>query len=215
MTASKHNAAQIVANGNSTSRVTRSCTAHFPLMRLPPEIRDIIYRLSLEKPDMIDTRTMLIPSIFRTTVLVRKESLGLLTSSNEMVFTVRSSYCVTARGPANTNHPYHFQTGRLMLDARRKAWFAQNEIVFKTLRLRVCCICCKENTIGFLKFPIINGHIDVTSDEMRVADQYSLTCFFGMVGVRLCPVLRRIHNRSKTQAIRFRDVEDLAECCQI
>jgi hypothetical protein len=215
MTASKHNAAQTVANGNSTGRVTRSCTAHFPLMRLPPEIRDIIYRLSLEKPDMIDTRTMLIPSIFRTTVLVRKESLGLLTSSNEMVFTVRSSYYVTARGPANTNHPYHFQTGRLMLDARRKAWFAQNEIVFKTLRLRVCCICCKENTIGFLKFPIINGHIDVTSDEMRVADQYSLTCFFGMVGVRLCPVLRRIHNSSKTQAIRFRDVEDLAECCQI
>ena len=215
MTAAKHNAAQIAANGDSTSRVTRSRTAHFPLMRLPPEIRNIIYRLSLEKPDRIDARTMLIPSIFCTTALVRKESLGLLTANNEMVFTVRSSYCVTARGPASTNHPYHFQIGRLMLDARRKAWFAQKEIVFKALRLRVCCICCRENTIGFLNFSILNGHLDLTSVEMRVADQYSLTCFFGMVGVRLYPVLRRIHNRSKTQAIRFRDVEELAECCKI
>jgi hypothetical protein len=175
---------------DKTISVPCVCRGHFPIMRLPPELRNHVYKYLLEEPLAINASTMLVPSISHTTALTRKESLGLVTAMNEVGFTVRSTYCTTTRGPVTSAHQHFRSTGKLILSAHRQKWFAQDHVVFKSIIIRVTCICCGDRCIGMVYIDIIDGQVMCGISGAPVPYQYSLTWTFAQILGRLRPLLR-------------------------
>jgi hypothetical protein len=193
----------------------------FSLMRLPPELRDHVYRYLLGEPLAINASTMLVPSISHTTALIRRESLGLVTAINEVGFTVRSTYCTVTQGPVTSAHQHFRETGKLVLDTRRQKWFAQDQVVFKRIIIRVICICCGDRCIGMIYIDIVDGQVKSGISEAPVPHQYSLTWTFAQILGRLRPLLIEIHERaeiptsqgrSKMTKFKYSDLEEVAMC---
>jgi hypothetical protein len=189
----------------------------FSLMRLPPELRDHVYRYLLGEPLAINASTMLVPSISHTTALIRRESLGLVTAINEVGFTVRSTYCTVTQGPVTSLHQHFRETGKLILSARRQKWFAQDQVLFKSIIIRVICICCGDRCIGMIYIYIIDGQVKSRISEAPVPHQCSLTWTFAQILGRLEPLLRDIQERSEASMsemykFKYSDLEEIAMC---
>jgi hypothetical protein len=206
--------------GNGIS-IPRTRRGHFPLMRLPPELRNHVYSYLLSEPLVINASTMLVPSILHTTSLLRRESLGLVTAVNDMGFTVRRTYCTITQGPVTSSHQHFRENGKIILDTRREKWFEQSQAIFKSIKIRVICICCVDRCIGMIYIDIIDGQIKCGISEAPVPHQCSLTWTFAPILGRLRSLLKDIQERSEVSTsqgrsnlskFKYGDLEEIARC---
>jgi hypothetical protein len=63
-------------------------------------------------------------------------------------------------------------------------------VVFKSIIIRVTCICCGDRCIGMVYIDIIDGQVMCGISGAPVPYQYSLTWTFAQILGRLRPLLR-------------------------
>jgi hypothetical protein len=164
---------------------------------------------------------MLVPSILHNTLLIRRESLGLVTAVNDMGFTVRCTYYTATQGPVTSAHQRFRETGKIILDTRRQKWFEQSQVIFRSIKIRVICICCVDRCIGMIHIDIIDGQIKCGISEVPVPHQCSLTWTFAQILGRLRTLLKDIQEisevstsqgRSNLSKFKYGDLEEIDRC---
>lgn len=218
--AANHNAEQALTHQPDRQHhriITRSRALHFPLLRLPAELRNKIYAYALaaeRKDPPISLRALKIPPLPQTSRQIRGETLGLLTSVNEISLTIRSTYCVTGRHVASSDwHRFYLDTGFLRLDAQRRAWLLAQGAVFRALEIRVLCCCCEETRIGYFRIRVLKGgKCERSSSVKEVRGSEGLERAFDGIGKAIEGVLSKAEARNGFVGLSVGDLEEIAGC---
>ncbi|GAB7323295.1 hypothetical protein MBLNU13_g05771t1 [Cladosporium sp. NU13] len=148
--AALHNVQQGHDDSKLSRRKTRYAKSRFPFLRLPPEVRNRVYKLALKSSGRCDIKTFKLPPLLKVCQQIRNEASGLLTAIDGFDLNVRTNYVPLAedkKTPLFTPVPSN-SIGLIQLDKGRREWLSGGKIVFRDIHISVYGAHTGRNHIG-------------------------------------------------------------------
>lgn len=211
--AAQHNALQ-AQTLTAKRHATRSRATTFPFMRLPPELRNIVYThaLTTAKPPL-GLAAFTVPPLLSTTRQLRAEALGFATQVNEFSVSVRCSWCAVGAHAVSEEHPFYRETGKLALDGEREGWMEEHGVAFCDVKIGALCCCCEHTRLGEFQVRVKKGKFEVSLDLVGfVREEERVKACFENVLKGMRKVVAEAEAREGFVGLTFGDLKKMAGC---
>ncbi|KAK5168788.1 uncharacterized protein LTR77_006097 [Saxophila tyrrhenica] len=196
---------------------TRSRVKIFPIMDLPPELRNNIYRhvFSDSIPEPIKLKAIRLPPLLSVSNIIRVEALSVFFYEETFTTTVRSNWCIRSRHYHSPLYHRYVECGNVELHpllCSGQHILPKRAIRFRKLEFRVTCVCCDPGiTIGVVDLEVV-GRTPTWKLTMLNTKQAEAKLALEGMCVEVKELVEDVATRRRFNGFTVQDVVDVGDC---
>jgi len=199
--------------------VTRTRGKIFPLMKLPPELRNNIYRHAFldSNPTSIDLSKVKLPPLLSISSEIRSEALSIFFYEGTFTTIVRCNWCIRSRHWHGPLYIRYEKAGKIDLHPllRGPNSLSKKAIRFRRLEFRVICVCCDPGiTIGVVDLEVVGRTQTVTLTMKNTKQAEATTALEKMVSM-IEEEVEEAGERRPFNGFTVQDVVNVGKCFKV